>query len=651
VSWAGRREDTDVANWSLPTNTSLYTDYTAQHVARTADLAVGLDPARTTATNVPTHSVRWNSATARWQIFNGSSWVDLASVYQISITGNAGTATTLQNARLINGVSFNGSADITITSNTTQALTFNNGGAGVASGTTFNGSTARTISYNTIGAPSTSGTNASGNWAINVTGSAATLTTARNINGVSFNGSADIVVDPYTDDDEATNATRYVTFVASTTQGYQRLREDSGLTYNPSTNTLTTSIFSGALSGNATTATTLQTARTINGVSFNGSANITVTANTPQALTYSTTGNGVASGSYNGSTAQTLSYNTVGAPSVTGANASGTWGISITGSSASTTGNAATVTNGVYTTGNQTVGGTKTFSSATIFPDGTVTAPGIRFTTEANTGFYRAGTNTIGVATAGTVAATFDASGNTNVLGKLQTSGNQSVAAWTTSGQSFDSSAATFTDTTTAAAGTVATRTINSFNTPTLASTNAITVTNASTAYIAAAPTAGTNTTITNAHALHIAGGRTFMAAGSATVPALAVRDVNTGLYSAGTGQINVTTSGTLSATFNGSDFTSVGNVTAYSDIRLKTDLVRISDALAKVSQLGGYTYTRVDTGERQTGVVAQEVQAVLPEAVIDNGETLAVAYGNMVGLLIEAVKELTARVESLEAR
>ena len=49
------------------------------------------------------------------------------------------------------------------------------------------------------------------------------------------------------------------------------------------------------------------------------------------------------------------------------------------------------------------------------------------------------------------------------------------------------------------------------------------------------------------------------------------------------------------------------------------------------------------------TGVIAQEVQAVLPEAVHDNEGTLGVAYGNMVGLLIEAVKELSGKVESLE--
>jgi hypothetical protein len=97
-------------------------------------------------------------------------------------------------------------------------------------------------------------------------------------------------------------------------------------------------------------------------------------------------------------------------------------------------------------------------------------------------------------------------------------------------------------------------------------------------------------------------------------------------------------------------DLTMLGNVTAYSDIRLKTDLTKIGDALAKVKALTGYTYTRTDTGERQTGLIAQDVQAVLPEAVIE-GERLSLAYGNLMGLMVEAVKELAARVEQLEGR
>ena len=48
--------------------------------------------------------------------------------------------------------------------------------------------------------------------------------------------------------------------------------------------------------------------------------------------------------------------------------------------------------------------------------------------------------------------------------------------------------------------------------------------------------------------------------------------------------------------------------------------------------------------------MVAQEVEKVLPEAVLQ-GEQLSLAYGNMVGLLVEAVKELSARVKELEAK
>ena len=96
------------------------------------------------------------------------------------------------------------------------------------------------------------------------------------------------------------------------------------------------------------------------------------------------------------------------------------------------------------------------------------------------------------------------------------------------------------------------------------------------------------------------------------------------------------------------------GTLAQWSDVRLKTDIVTIPDALAKVNALRGVTYTRKDSGERCTGMIAQEVQAVLPEAVAvgdDENKTLSVAYGNTVGLLVEAIKELTAKVEALEAR
>jgi hypothetical protein len=113
---------------------------------------------------------------------------------------------------------------------------------------------------------------------------------------------------------------------------------------------------------------------------------------------------------------------------------------------------------------------------------------------------------------------------------------------------------------------------------------------------------------------------------------------------------LNGSGSGLLYSDTSG-NFTANGNVTAYSDARLKTDLEVITGALDKVKTLTGYTYTRIDSGERQTGVVAQDVQKVLPEAVNDSGEHMTVAYGNMVGLLIEAIKEQQAQIEDLKAR
>ena len=97
------------------------------------------------------------------------------------------------------------------------------------------------------------------------------------------------------------------------------------------------------------------------------------------------------------------------------------------------------------------------------------------------------------------------------------------------------------------------------------------------------------------------------------------------------------------------------GSLTQNSDLRIKKDLQIIPDALDKVKTLNGYTYTRTDRDSefQQTGCVAQEVQAVLPEAVTvgeDEQQTLSIAYGSMVGLLVEAIKELEAKVAALES-
>lgn len=93
------------------------------------------------------------------------------------------------------------------------------------------------------------------------------------------------------------------------------------------------------------------------------------------------------------------------------------------------------------------------------------------------------------------------------------------------------------------------------------------------------------------------------------------------------------------------------GNITAYSDIKLKDNIEVIPNALDKVQTLRGITYTRKDLKEdtKFTGVIAQEVEKVLPEAVLTSEEgTKSVAYGNIVGLLIEAIKEQQEQINKL---
>ena len=104
-------------------------------------------------------------------------------------------------------------------------------------------------------------------------------------------------------------------------------------------------------------------------------------------------------------------------------------------------------------------------------------------------------------------------------------------------------------------------------------------------------------------------------------------------------------------AALAGATFTGVvtaPNFVSSSDARLKSEVETIADALALVSALRGVRFTM--DGSRQIGVIAQEVETVLPEVVrVGEAGQLSVAYGNITGLLIEAVKELAARVAALE--
>ena len=105
---------------------------------------------------------------------------------------------------------------------------------------------------------------------------------------------------------------------------------------------------------------------------------------------------------------------------------------------------------------------------------------------------------------------------------------------------------------------------------------------------------------------------------------------------------------------YAGGSITAGGDITAFSDVRLKTNIETIDSALGKISMLRGVYYDRIDMSGRRVGLIAQEVEEIVPEVVqtgTDLEHTKSVAYGNLVGLLVEGIKVLDKRCSDLEKR
>ena len=94
------------------------------------------------------------------------------------------------------------------------------------------------------------------------------------------------------------------------------------------------------------------------------------------------------------------------------------------------------------------------------------------------------------------------------------------------------------------------------------------------------------------------------------------------------------------------------GDITAFSDARIKENVETLPNALESVKAMRGVTYNKIGEEKQSIGVIAQEVQAVLPQLVSEHNDgMLSVAYGNVTAVLIEAIKDQQKQIDELKAQ
>jgi hypothetical protein len=159
------------------------------------------------------------------------------------------------------------------------------------------------------------------------------------------------------------------------------------------------------------------------------------------------------------------------------------------------------------------------------------------------------------------------------------------------------------------------------------------------------------NVSLTGSASLSVAGGATVTAlvtanGGIASTTITASGAITSGGLLTASGGISCTGTIVASGTITGTDV-----IATTSDVRSKHDIVTIDSALEKVMKLRGVYYSRNEDDQRRVGVIAQEVEDILPEVVFtDSSEdkNKSVSYGNIVGLLIEAIKEQQEIIKKL---
>ena len=452
----------------------------------------------------------------------------------------------------------------------------------------------------------------------------------------------------------STDETIFPVFVDGQT-GEQGLETDSGFTYNPSSGTLTATIFVGALTGNSSTTTALANARTIGGVSFDGTANINLpgvnasgnqdtsgNAATATALATARTIHGV---SFDGSANIDLSeviQDTVGA--MVSSNTES--GISVS-----------------YEDGDGTLDFSVSGITSSMITDGTIATADIADDAITNAK----------IADNAVTADQISVSGNGTSGQALTSDGDGTFSFTTITGNAYDLEVPS---------GTTA---IRLAQTAGGSDNDDITLTGGT--GISIARTSGSQITITNSSVSAITsdGSSPSLASGISaseirSLIGAGTSDTTGTVTSVGTGNGltgSVTTSGSLSmdnsytgdfdftGTLSAGEVRSDGEITAFysSDIALKENINPIENALSKVMSLGGYNYDWKDSyvkdrggidgyfvRKSDVGVLAHEIEKVVPEAhAVRKDGTGAVRYEKIVPLLIEAIKDLNKEIKELK--
>jgi hypothetical protein len=406
-------------------------------------------------------------------------------------------------------------------------------------------------------------------------------------------------------------------------------------------------------SGNAGTATKLATARAINGVDFDGSAAITITANTGTSLTFNNGGAGATSGTtFNGSTARTISYNTIGAPATDGTNATGTWAIDIAGqvSKSVAAGSDANWLYGII--------GTNDYFR-------------VRAGGAANAGYLEIATADDGdepiyvrqytglFATVARTATLLNASGNTIFPGTLTASNFSGSSSGTNTGDqtNITGNAGTATSLQTARTITVG-ATGRSFNgTADISWTLAEIGAQAAGSYV----TTNTYQSITGykEFASYGSGNKTGFLCNNATTGFMFMQNVSTGktwdweILSTGNMSLNESGVSSRLMLYAGGGARIYGDLTAdrffeASDIRYK-DVIHTNPAI-DLSGVDVIKYKMIDDelGQVRYGYSAQDVQAVCADLVTEKNERLYLNYSDVHTLKIAALEK---RVKELELK